>query len=315
MIKKILSILFLLITVGSFAQQDPQYSQYMFNQLVINPAYAGSKDAVSAVIDMRKQWVSMPGAPQTATLSVNGPLQIASIGLGGHMIYQSVGPATWMAAYADYSYKIKIKNGKLAIGLSTGAVNYTFKTSEMEYKNSGEVLTDQYPGSRTTFDVNAGLYYSSRTFFMGASATHITSPKLYNETYSSASGKTSSLIFNLQPHVFLYAGKAFELNENIVVSPSILFKAAQASISKPAIDINCNFLIKRKLWLGVSGKIGYGFAVLLQYYINDNFKIGYCYDMGINKIGTNGKSSHEIVLSYDFRIKKAKSLSPRYLFL
>lgn len=321
MIKKILYTLFLSFVCAtfSFAQQNPQYSQYMFNQLVINPAYAGSKEALSAVTDLRQQWIAMPGAPQTGTISMHGPLPFKSVGIGGHMVYENIGPATWAAAYADYAYRIKIRRGKLSLGLSTGAVNYNFHTSQMTYKNNGEVFPNQYPGPKTTFDASGGLYYYTRSFFFGASATHLTSPKLYsgNFNYTSTAGtaSTSKLFFDMQPHIFIYTGKAFEVNENFVVNPSIMLKAIQSSLQTPSIDLNCNLLLKQVLWVGASYRVGYGIAALMQYYVNPSFKIGYCYDMGFNKIGTYGQSSHEIVLSYDFRVYKTKIMSPRFLFL
>ena len=319
--QKVLYILFVfLISVEiSFAQQDPQYSQYMFNQMVINPAYAGSKEAVSTVADLRQQWVSMPGAPQTGTISMHGPLPFKSIGIGGHMVYEKIGPATWSAAYADCAYRLKIGKGKISLGLSAGLVNYNFRVGEMTYKNSGEVFPNNYPGPKTTFDAGSGLYYYTRTFFFGASVTHLTAPTLFSKSTDTtdASGTTSisKVFFNLQPHIFIYTGKAFEINENFVVNPSVMIKAIQNNISSPSIDVNCNFLLAKVLWLGASYRIGYGVAGLLQYYVNPHFKIGYCYDMGFNKIGTYGQATHEIVLSYDFRVYKSKIMSPRFLFM
>lgn len=321
MIKKTLHICLFLFASTTFClgQQDPQYSQYMFNQLVINPAYAGSKEALSAVTDLRQQWVAMPGAPQTGCVGLHGPLPFKSIGIGGHMVYEKIGPATWAAGYADIAYRLKIGRGKLSLGINAGAVNYNFRTSEMIYKNSGEVFPNNYPGPKTTFDVGSGLYYYTRTFFFGASATHISTPTLFSQGKDStdATGTTTTykVFFNLQPHVFIYTGKAFEINENLVINPSVMVKAISTSISNPSIDVNCNFLLKQVLWLGASYRVGYGVAALMQYYVNPNFKIGYCYDMGLNKIGTAGQSTHEIVLSYDFRIYKSKTMSPRHLFL
>jgi type IX secretion system PorP/SprF family membrane protein len=321
MIKNLLYTAFLssAIAINCFAQQDPQYSQYMFNQLVINPAYAGSKEALSAVADLRQQWIAMPGAPQTGTISMHGPLPFKSLGVGGHMVYEKIGPATWTAAYADLGYRIKIGKGKLSLGLSAGAVNYNFRTTEMQYKNSGEVFLNNYPGAKTTYDVGSGLYYYNRSFFFGASATHLSASTLYSasSTYTTTAGvsSTSKVFFNLQPHLFIYTGKAFEVNENFVVNPSIMVKTILSNASSPSIDVNCNFLLKKVLWVGASYRIGYGVAALMQYYVSPSFKIGYCYDMGLNKIGTQGQSTHEIVLSYDFRVFKTKTLSPRYLFM
>ncbi|MGZ3941412.1 MAG: PorP/SprF family type IX secretion system membrane protein, partial [Bacteroidia bacterium] len=253
MIKRIQHILFLSVVFTNvcLSQQDPQYSQYMFNQLVINPAYAGSKEALSAVADLRQQWVAMPGAPQTGCVGLHGPLPFKSIGIGGHMVYEKIGPATWAAGYADIAYRLKIGRGKLSLGINAGAVNYNFRTSEMMYKNNGEVFLSNYPGPKTTFDVGSGLYYYTRTFFFGASATHISAPTLFKQAKDStdATGTTTSykVFFNLQPHVFIYTGKAFEINENFVINPSLMIKAISTSISNPSIDINCNFLLKQVL--------------------------------------------------------------------
>ncbi len=296
------------------AQQDPQYSQYMFNQLVINPAYVGTKDALSTVLDLRKQWVAMPGSPATGTISMHGQL-LNSLGIGGHLITESIGPTTWTAAYADLGYHFKLGKGKLSFGVSGGLVNYNINVSKLDYKDGNEPLLS-YTGARNVFDVNAGFYYYSRSFYIGGSIMHLNSPNLYknNSTVyiTPTLQKNVSLFFNLQPQAFLYVGKGFEINPNLIINPSIMIKNIEGTFV--TIDVNCNFLLKNKVWLGASYRSGYGIVGLVQLYVTDKFRIGYAYDQGLNKIGVVGQSSHEVTLIYNFtKPTKNKMLVPRYL--
>lgn len=311
---KKLKVLYILLLTACFckAQQDPQYSQYMFNQLVINPAYAGTKEALSAVIDLRKQWVAMPGSPQTGTISMNGQI-LKSLGIGGHLITESIGPTKWTAAYLDLAYRFKLGKGKLSLGLSGGLVNYNMNIGELNYKDGGEPILN-YNGPRTKVDFSTGFYYHSQSFYIGGSITHLNSPNLYNSTNTVTIAnvpKNVSLFFSLQPHSFLYLGKGFKINDDLVFNPSIMIKNTSGGVA--SVDLNANFLLKNRLWLGVSLRSGYGFVGLFQIFVTDKFKVGYAYDQGLNKIGIQGQGSHEVVLSYDFNNFKSKMLSPRYL--
>jgi type IX secretion system PorP/SprF family membrane protein len=172
-------------------------------------------------------------------------------------------------------------------------------------------------GPRTRFDAGTGFYYFSQSFYIGGSVTHINSPNLYSGTTAVPNGgvgtvpANSSLFFSLKPHSFLYIGKGFLINQNLIINPSIIFK--NDGVSTASTDLNCNFLIKQKFWLGLSIRSGYGIVALFQYNFGENFKIGYSYDYGYNKVGTQGGGSHEIMLGYNFGIYKSKMLSPRYL--
>jgi len=315
--EKILKIAFVVSFVQiAHAQQDPQYSQYMFNQVVINPAYIGSREALCATMDMRKQWVAMEGSPRTGTISLHGPLPVKSIGLGGHLINESIGPVKWNAAYFDFAYRFKLGKGKLSLGLAGGLVNYNMTLSQSDYKDPGEVFPSQNLGPKTAFDVGTGFYYYTNSFYIGGSVTHVNRPNLYKDvTYytNAASVKDTSYInFNLRPHSFLYFGKGFLINENLVINPSVILKNDNTQ-SVGTFDVNCNFLIKKKLWLGLSYRSGYGLVGLVQYNVTEQFKVGYSYDYGFNRIGIVGRGSHEIMLGYNFNIFKSKMLSPRYL--
>lgn len=315
--KKIFYIVCVVVLAQTgFGQQDPQYSQYMFNQVVINPAYIGSKEALSATMDLRKQWVSMNGAPRTGTISMHGPLASKSIGLGGHLINEAIGPVKWTAAYFDFAYRLRLGKGKLSFGLSGGLVNYNMSLSQSDYKDPGEAFPNQNLGQKTVFDAGTGFYYFNNSFYIGGSITHMNNPSIYNSTYyftnSSSLKDTSVINFNLRPHSFLYLGKGFQINENFVVNPSILFKNDNPKRAG-SFDLNCNFLVRKKLWLGVSYRKGYGLIGLFQYAVNDQLKIGYSYDHGFNRLAAVGGGSHEIMIGYNFNIHKSKMLSPRYL--
>lgn len=301
-----------LLPTACFAQQDPQYSQYMFNQLAINPAYAGSKEALSAVMDLRKQWINMPGSPQTGSLSFHGPLAAKALGLGGHMVAESIGPTSWTAAYLDAAYRLKLGKGKLSLGLSGGFVNYRLDVAKLDYKDGSEPI-GSYTGQRTAFDVSTGFYYYSPSFYIGGSITHLNKPNLYKDASTVNLGGTNknvTLFFNLDPHSFLYLGKGFKVNDNLVFSPSVMLKGVAG---QGQMDLNFNFLLKQKMWLGISLRSGYGIVALFQLYVTNQFKVGYAYDQGLNRIGLIGQSTHEIMLSYDFTNLKTKMLSPRYL--
>jgi type IX secretion system PorP/SprF family membrane protein len=297
-------ILFVVLTAkNNFAQQDPQYSQYMFNQLVINPAYAGSKEALCMAVSTRNQWVDMPGAPKTNTMFLHGPLLNKSIGLGGYVIQESIGPKKWTGIYGDFAYRFKLGKGKLSLGLSAGYTHYVFDLSKLDFKDASETFSSNTvsPGA---MDFTTGFYYNSKSFYIGGSITHLNKAKL--------DLGSSTTNYSLHKHSFLYLGKGWQINDNLVFNPSLMFKSDDPKRGAQC-DLNFNFLLKKRLWLGLSVRQAYGLVFLTQYLVTDKFKIGYSYDRGLNKIGIYGKASHEILISYDFNIFKSKMLSPRYM--
>lgn len=304
--KKLLIFAFCFITsIQTFAQQDPQYSQYMFNQMAINPAYAGSKEAISASAFIRSQWVGIDGAPQTQTVSVHGPLKKKKVGIGFSVIADQIGPKKSIGALGSYAYRIPIKNGQLSFGLRAGVFNYTYNWAAIDYKDQGDVYNTGRQTSIIVPTADAGIYYYTNTLYVGLSATHLYSGRL--TSISSANGDDAKLA----PHLFFTFGKAWSLSENLIFNPSLMVKAAKGSPS--TADINFSFLLKQRLWLGLSVRGTYGMVVYAQVNVSEKFKLGYSFDYGYNKIGKVGGGSHEIMLGYDFNISKSKITSPRYL--
>lgn len=314
-INQIRMLFFMLVCsiTASYAQQDPQLSQYMFNQIVVNPAYAGTKNSLSTTILFRKQWVSMPGSPQTTSISAHGPIRKIKMGIGGHLMNEKIGPKRWTAGYLDLSYNFRLGKGRLSLGLSGGVVNYVFDLNQLNYKEDGELIYGAgYGSNRTAFDFNAGLYYYSQTFYAGYAITHLNRPSLYSDGINDTTLIGRQLLsYNLNAHSFFFFGKGFQVNDNLVINPSMVVKWEDPW--RGSFDLNLNFLIKQRVWAGFSYRHAYGFVLLAQFFVTDKFKIGYTYDYGFNKIGTVGKSSHEIMLGYDFNFSKSKIVSPRYL--
>ena len=184
--KKITLLSCLFLTAVSvdktMAQQDPQYSQYMFNQMAINPAYAGSKEALSATAFIRSQWTGIEGAPKTETFSIHGPLKKKKVGLGFSAIADQIGPKKSFGVLGSYAYRIQIKNGFLSMGLRAGVYQYTYNWADIKYKDQADIYNTNNSTSKIVPTADFGLYYYTNTMYIGYSITH-----LYNGRLTSTS--------------------------------------------------------------------------------------------------------------------------------
>ncbi len=302
-IEKIIGTFLLFLPLWMNAQQDAQYSQYMFNQLSINPAYAGSREALVLGFSNRDQWVNMPGSPKTLSLFLHGPLRSKKIGLGGQIITESMGPSGSFGMYSQFAYRIFLNRGTLSLGISAGLLGYGMNLNKLEYKEAEAEAFLKGSGSSGAADFSTGFYYYTSSFYIGGAITHLSRPGLFSY------GAGTPL--HLKRHHFIYLGKAWMINEYIIFNPTLMFKQVESS-SLPSTDISLNFFLQHKLWLGLSLRQKYGIVFLTQYIINEKFKIGYSYDYGMNRIG-NKNASHELMLSFDFKVKKPRLISPRYL--
>ena len=314
--RKILLLISCSLVFPIYAQQDPQYSQYQFNQMIINPAYAGTKDALSAVIDIRKQWSGFDGAPSTQSFSFHGPLKKKRIGLGLSAYNDAIGPKRITAAYGNISYILPITNKlKLSFGIRAGFVNYVFDFSKMNYKDAGETnAVANLSTNKFKPDFDAGLFLKSNSFYAGFSATHLNSAYIYNDkvSFTNASGNQMEydLTYKLNMHIFGILSKGFAVGENLVINPTLIYKGTKSVIN---IDGNLNFLIKQRLWLGVFYRSDATVGALAQVIISNNVRIGYSFDTGISKVQKRLGNGHEIMIGFDFNTFKSKMLSPRYL--
>lgn len=280
-----------------FGQQDPQYTQYMYNMNVLNPAYAGSKGITSIGLLGRTQWVGIEGAPKTVTLAVHSPIG-RSVGLGLSVIHDEIGPVKEDNIYADFSYTIFTSDeGRLAFGLKAGI-------SFMDVREFITVDPDplNVPIHQTSPNFGAGIFYYTNKFYVGLSAPNFLDTKHLEKS----GGIVSTASENM--HYFLTSGYVFEIADNLKLKPSTMIKATTgAPIS---VDLSLNLLVEEKVELGLSHRLDDSISGMIGFQVNDDFRVGYAYDYTTSKFGDFNSGSHEIMLLFDFNRKNIKS--PRF---
>lgn len=297
-------MIFIISSLKLIAQQDAMFSQYMVNHFVINPAYAGSREAISSFLINRNQWISIPGAPKTAMLSINTPIALRA-GVGLQIISDQIGPKNVTGALGTYSYKLPFKKSNLAFGLRIGAFNYRFDSNKIEYKDQTDIYANQGVIQKTAFNADFGLFYYSHKFFAGFAINHLTNSLINNHIY-----KNSVEQNYLSRHGFLHLGYTFEFSNNIALQPSLLIRSTQGAPN--ANDLNLNIMFYKRFWIGASIRTNNAFVILTQFYLTEKFRAGYAYDLGINKIGQVGRGAHEVFIGYDFAKKNKSVVHPRY---
>lgn len=308
--KKIVILLINLVLLDTIkAQQDPQYSLYQFNQMIINPAYAGARDGFSAVALNRQQWLGFTGRPQTSCLSVHTPIMKKNLGVGVTVLNDMMGPRNVIGAYGNVAYILKLNNMyKLSFGLNAGYNRYQFNFNKIEFK-TGETPPEFSQLNSGALDVNGGLFLRSQAFFMGLSASHINNPKVYSYEQTIAGNKTFS--YRLKTHLFFTVGNSFVLNKTLIFAPTILVKQVGGEMG---LDVNANFFLYKKIWLGAFYRLDYGVGALMQYYITDKVRAGLTYDTGLGDAMRLGPS-FEVMIGVDLATDKdkPKMINPRFL--
>ena len=297
-IKLLIGFFVLILSTSTvFAQQDPQYTQYMYNMNILNPAYAGSKGVTSIGLLGRTQWVGVDGAPKTATLSINGPVG-KNVGLGFSVIHDEIGPVKEDNVYADFSYTLNLsEEDKFAFGIKAGAT----------FLNVREVITVDVdplnvPVSLIAPNFGVGLMYYNDRFYAGLSVPNFIESRYLdkkNGISSTASEKT---------HYFLTSGYVFDLDENLKLKPSTMLKATPGA--PLSIDLSLNLLIQEKVELGLSHRLDDSISGMIGFNVNQDLRIGYAYDYTTSNFGVFNSGSHEIMILFDLNKKKIKS--PRF---
>ncbi|HRP58856.1 MAG TPA: PorP/SprF family type IX secretion system membrane protein [Vicingus sp.] len=305
--KKILLILTLLTALKGFAQQDPQYSLYMFNPLGVNPGYAGSREALSGVLVHRSQWVGLEGAPVTQAFSVNSPLKIRSMGVGLNVTNDKIGPKNIITATAVYAYRIKVGAGKLAFGLRGGIQNYNYNWSMIEYKDKEDQIPNTAVGSFVIPTFDFGLYYNTNTFCAGIALEHLNEAQ-FSFTKAMVETNNGAQVYS---HITGTIGKAFVINNELVLKTSALIRSDRQGNGN--IDVNGSILINRTLQFGLTLNTRKSIIILAEYNISKVLRRGYAYDHNYSDLTkTTGSGSHEFFVGYDFNLSKTRVTSPRY---
>ena len=287
------------------AQQDPHYTQYMYNMSVINPAYAGSKENLTGGLLYRKQWVDIEGAPSTGTFFVNSPVG-KNVGLGISAINDKIGPVEETNLYADFSYTLNLGGDqKLAFGLKGGGTFH--KVGLFSDIGNGHVpdLDDpsfQQNSSKSFLNIGSGLFYYTNKYYVAFSV-----PNMLKNSYLSYNGVHYG---NEVLHYFLTGGYVFDLNPNLKFKPSTMIKSAfNAPVS---VDLSANFLFNEKFEIGATYRLQDSFGAMVNYAINPALRIGYAYDHIVSDLKVTTPSSHEIMILFDLNFPKKVSRSPRF---
>lgn len=309
--KKILftiSFAFLVIS-NADAQQDPHYTQYMYNMNVMNPAYAGSKENLSVGLLYRAQWVELEDAPRTATFSVHSPVG-KNVGLGLSVISDKIGPVEENNAYADFSYTLNLGGEhRLAFGVKAGATFH--KVGLFDQIGNGHVPDANDPAfaeniDNTYLNIGAGFFYYTQNYYLALSVPNMLKSKHLDITRNGNDYQFGSET----QHYFLTGGYVFQLSQNTKFKPSFMLKSA---FNVPtSVDVSANFLFFEKFELGASYRLEDSFGGMVNFAVTPTIKIGYAYDHIVSDLDIVTPASHEFMLLFDLNFPKKVSVSPRY---
>ncbi|SFE16245.1 type IX secretion system membrane protein, PorP/SprF family [Chitinophaga sp. CF118] len=320
-------ILLLLITAGQVkAQQTVQFSQYVFNGLSVNPAYAGYKEHLYINMAYRHQWTGIPGAPRTGGISIDGPRGAGNkVGLGLQAMVDFMGPQQAFSLYGSYAYRIPLDQDgtkRFALGIGIGVTQYSLDGSALIARESGDPTVPTGKVNTLAPDARFGIYYSTPAFYMGISVMDLFS--LYTENGYFWKGYNFKTIRKSQ-HIYLTTGCMLYLSEHLRLKPSLMIK--EDFKGPTGVDINAFLQIDHLLWIGGSFRmnpklwkkelpdqlqITNAASAMVEYYVSEKLRIGYSYDLNINKLAGYQGGSHEISVGISFPSKKSTVINPRY---
>lgn len=286
------------------AQQDPQYTQYMFNMNLMNPAYVGSYEALSMNFFARSQWVGIDGAPQTLTFGMNSPVG-KNVGLGLSIISDKIGPVSEQNLYGDFSYTLQVSDyGKLALGLKAGFTFFNVNLAQLQLVNNPDPAFLNNNVNKVLPNFGFGALYHTDKFYVGLSTPNL----LETFHFEKKGGQITRASERI--HLFGTAGYVFDISNDLKFKPSTMVKAVQgAPIS---IDLSGNLLFYDKFELGVSYRLDESFSAIFNIRASKTLRIGYAYDHTITNLGQFNSGSHEIFLLFNFDFDRGNIISPRF---
>lgn len=299
----------LMIVLDGQAQQDPHYTQYMYNMNIMNPAYAGSKESLSVGLLYRAQWVEIEGAPKTGTLSIHSPVG-KNVGLGLSAITDKIGPVEENNVYADFSYTLNLGGEhRLAFGIKGGATFH--KVGLFSDIGNGFVPDPDDPAfsensSNTYLNLGSGLFYYNQKFYAAFSVPNMLKSKHLDVTQNGQEYEFGSET----QHYFLTAGYVFDLSENTKFKPSFMMKSAFNAPT--SLDVSANVLFFNKFELGATYRLEDSFGGMINFAITPSIRVGYAYDHIVSDLNVTTPASHEFMLLFDLNFSKKISISPRF---
>ncbi|MDI9311427.1 MAG: type IX secretion system membrane protein PorP/SprF [Limnohabitans sp.] len=304
--RNIILFWFLLLSICLQAQQESQYTQYMYNTLNINPAYAGSRECLSILAMHRSQWVGLEGAPVTNTVTLHTPLGANQrVGIGASFINDRLGPSDENTISVDLSYNVPTSEKfKLAFGIKATANFFNVDFNKLYVYDTNEPLQ----GARQNIDnkfypnLGGGLFFYSDKTYVGFSIPYMLEQTYYNNDIK--------YVASDKMHYHFIAGQVFALSKSVDFKPALMLKAASGAPLQ--IDLSGNFWFNNKLTLGVAYRVNAAASALIGFQISDSWLIGYAYDRDVTRLGNFNSGSHEIFLRYELFKNYDKVMTPRF---
>ena len=290
-----------LVVIQSYGQQDALFSQYMFNMMLVNPAYTGSRDIISMSALYRKQWVNVQGAPETVTFGADLPFHNENMGAGLVLYNDRIGVVNNSGFYLNYSYRVHLNNkATLAMGLSGGFTNYNADFAKVKTNEEGDnAFSSNY--NKILPNVGAGLYYSTDKLYIGLSLPHAVNNRLSRDPEEMA---------RQYRHLFLTGGYVFTLNHHFKLKPSAMIK--QVSGAPIQLDLNANLWFYDRYSVGLSYRSLDAPVILAEAQILEQLRVGYAFDYSHTRLRKYNAGTHELMVRYEFGYDKQKMLTPRY---
>jgi type IX secretion system PorP/SprF family membrane protein len=290
------------------AQQDPMYSMYMFDKVLINPAYTGSSNWLAATLKYRNQFTGLNGHPTTQTFNIHSPIQKKHIGVGFKLINDKVAVMSKLNAAMLFSYHLNFAGGKLSVGLEAGIYNRRIDYSKLILNDLGDDVIPANSVSSVIPDASFGIYYQKKQFYAGVSNYHLIK-KSFNEHTPS---KGDSYLYN---HIYFIAGNVFSLDKKWSVEPSVLLKYQPSSVAQ--LDLNATLYYNDRIGAGFQYRTGDAVCMILRLGITEGLRISYSYDVTTSKLSSYARGAHELIITYGIKLPPPpiqKEIHPRYYF-
>ncbi|MBN8702619.1 MAG: type IX secretion system membrane protein PorP/SprF [Bacteroidetes bacterium] len=290
------------------AQQLPRYSEYMFDKAIINPAYTGTIPYINSTLAYRKQFTGIEGAPTTQFLTFHAPIQKKNIGLGLKVVNDKVATIATTSFAGMFSYYIGLGNGRLSVGLEAGLINQKIDFTNLVRHDAVDNAISANTQNKMVPDASVGLYYQTKSFFIGWSSFQLIKSEL---NFTPDYGR--SLVSRLWNHNYVVVGGNFGKNEDLRFEPSMLIK--HVSPVPIQIDLNAKALIKQLIAVGATYRVNEAIVAMVELQIKDQFRIGYAFDYTTSKLASYQNGTHEILFTYRKKLlppARDKEIHPRY---
>ena len=285
-------------------QQDPVYTQYMNNLLTIQPAYAGISGSLNITGISRAQWVGFEGAPNTNTLTINGPLRRFNVGLGLSIVNDKWGPIRQNGVYVDYAFRVKLRQDQfLSFGIKGGFNVYQAYLTDIVVNDPNDPVFAYDVNFKFLPNFGLGIMWHSDRFFLGVS-----SPKILKNRIQSQSTET---VYREVLHFYGMGGYVFFLSDALKFKPTVLYRWAERTPS--FVDFSGNFLLYDRVWIGATYRLKNSYGLIFQFNVNTQLKFGYSYDQTTFHPTQVNSGTHEFLISYDFVYgRRGRQIVPRY---